>query len=169
MNTAQMATSLNFSWLLEGQVAGCASPMLAEDLQFLGSQGIRALVRLAYPGKDDYVIDSSEVKAAGLEDLHIPVEDFHAPSLEQIEEALDFISSRLKAGKPVAVSCGAGCGRTGTILACYLITKGHDADSALRLLIERRPCSKEILGRTAEQKHGVYEFERHFHAAGVQL
>ena len=61
-------------------------------------------------------------------------------------------------GNAVAVSCGAGCGRTGTILACYLISSGYSADAALELLLSRRPCSSEIL-RSAKQKHAIYEFQ----------
>ena len=111
MRVTRVSGSLNFGWLVERQLAGCASPMLTEDLNFLRSQGICALVRMACPEKDDYVIDSSEVTSVGMDDLHIPVEDFRAPSPEQIDEALTFIDAHLHAGEPVAVSCGAGCGR----------------------------------------------------------
>lgn len=156
------ALSLNFSWVLEDQLAGCAAPMLDEDLMYLYARGIRALVRLAYPDKDDFVIDAADVEAAGFDDLLIPVEDFHAPTPEQIDNALEFVSAHLKAGKPVAVSCGAGCGRTGTILACYLVTHGYNAADALRLLISKRPCSDEILTHTPTQKAAIYDFEQRF-------
>lgn len=167
MNESRIAASLNFSWLLDGQLAGSAAPMLVEDLEFLHAQGIRALVRLACPGRDDFVIDASDVREVGLEDLHIPVEDFQAPDQEQIDRALSFIVGHLGEGKPVAVSCGAGCGRTGTILACFLIIEGYSADDALKFLISKRPCSNEIVRRTPEQKAAIYDFERRFKAGEV--
>lgn len=158
------AQSLNFGWLFEGEVAGCAAPMSDEELAFLRAQGIRAMVRLAYPGKDDFVMAPTDVEAAGIQDLSLPVEDFRAPTREQIDDAVSFIDAQLQAGRPVAVSCGAGCGRTGTILACYLVSRGYSAEEALRFLISKRPCSAEILERTPTQEEAIYKFERRFKA-----
>lgn len=162
-----ISETLNFSWLIEGEIAGSAAPMSEEELAYLSSQGIGAIVRLAEPETDDFVIAHDRVLAAGLQDLQIPVEDFHAPSLVQIEQAIDFIQKQLARGRPVAVSCGAGCGRTGTILACYLVSKGESADDALRAVIDARPCSDEIVTQTPAQKRVIEEFERSL-KAGVQ-
>lgn len=157
MDAAKVATgTLNFSWLIDEQVAGCAAPMSKAELAYLSRQGIRAIVRLAHPDKDDFVIDSADVEAAGLEDLQIPVQDFHAPSRQQIEEGLSFVQEQLQAGKPVAVSCGAGYGRTGTVLACYLVSGGMSATEAIHKVRERRPDSIE----TEEQEQAVQEFQR---------
>lgn len=170
MAAAKVATeTLNFSWLIEGEVAGCAAPMSKAELAYLRSQGIRAIVRLAYPDKDDFVIDSADVKATGLEDLQVPVQDFHAPSPQQIEAALRFVEDQVRLGRPVVVSCGAGCGRTGTVLACYLITRGYSAGDAWKFLLSKRPCSDEIDKGTPAQKKAIYEFERRFKVGAVHL
>jgi len=160
MTDAAVISSLNFSWLEEGVIAGCAAPMLPEDLSFLRAQGIRTLLRLACLDSDDYVIDANEVERAGILDLNIPIEDFHAPTPKQIDQALAFIKTALAAGKPVAVSCGAGCGRTGTILASYLVAQGSTAKEAIASVIERRPCSEEMVSRSPDQKRAVFDFER---------
>jgi atypical dual specificity phosphatase len=159
-STPSIARSLNFSWVIEGEVAGCAAPMSDSDLTYLRSEGIRAIVRLAYPGRDDFVIESSAVEAAGIRDLAIPVEDFHAPTQAQIEQAISFIDAHRDAGEPVAISCGAGCGRTGTILASYLVARGYSARDALTEVISKRPCSAEILERTPAQEDAIRRFAR---------
>ena len=41
--------------------------------------------------------------------------------------------------------CGAGMGRTGTMLACYLVGKGYSFQDALAHVRQRRPGSVETL------------------------
>jgi atypical dual specificity phosphatase len=160
MTAGRLAESLNFSWVIDKELAGSAAPMFSEQLSHLKSQGIRAILRLAYPGKDDYVLDAVSVRDAGLVDRQIPVEDYSAPNQDQIREAVAFIEMQLRAKKPVAVSCGAGCGRTGTILACYLVARGYTAKDAIETLRAKRPCSIE----TPPQEESVYEFEKSLQA-----
>lgn len=164
-----VAGSLNFSWLVEGEIAGCAGPAFHEELDYLKAQGIEALVRLAHPDDPDGVgVTSQEVEQAGLDDCPEPVRDWTAPRQNQIQPVLRFVFKALSEGKPVAVSCGAGCGRTGTILACYLVAQGRSADEAIEHLIDVRPRSKEIL-RVPGQKDAVVEFERRLKRGQVDL
>ncbi len=85
------------------------------------------------------------------------MDDWTAPSQKQIGRVLSFVARALADGKAVAVSCGAGYGRTGTILACYLVSKGIPAEAALEKLIAARPCSREVL-QVPGQKRAVLEF-----------
>ncbi len=148
---------MNFSWLEEGLVAGCRGPRTDADLSFLARVGIRALVRLAH--EDETGIAASDVQQCGIEDCYEPVEDRAAPSQEQIDRVFSFVQRAVSRGKSVAVSCGAGYGRTGTILACYLVSKGLSQEAAIRTLIEARPCSREIL-HVPGQREAVIEFQR---------
>jgi hypothetical protein len=107
----------NFSWVIDGRLAGCARPYSARDIAFLAWQGIWAIIRLTTI--EEGTLDRDAVIAAGLEDLHEPIRVLTIPGDAQLERILHFIDGCLKQGKPVAVSCGAGYGRTGTHLACY--------------------------------------------------
>ncbi len=123
---------LKFSWVIDRLLGGCAKPCDEEHLEFLFSQGVRALVRLEKGG-----FESQDLKNYGIADLQEYIPDFTAPSKIQIDKIIIFIKSHLNKGEPVAVSCGAGIGRTGTILTAYLISEGYSFEEA-KLLIEKK-------------------------------
>ena len=132
-------SSFNFSWLIEGEIAGSAAPKSIGDLEFLRKQGVVALVRLTeYPE-----IQPDQVKQYSMVDYYQPVPDFIAPTIFQIERIINFITKYVSEGKPVAVSCYEGRGRTGTILACYLVSKGIAAEEAIKQVRNKRPGSIE--------------------------
>jgi atypical dual specificity phosphatase len=149
------AVAMNFSWIEEKRVAGCRGPRTKEDLRFLCSSGVRSLVRLAH--EDEIGISPADVSGSGLEDFYEPVEDCSAPSQLQVSRIVQFINDSVRRGKPTVVSCNAGCGRTGTILACYLVSQGNSADDGIQKVIRKRPCSSEIL-RVPGQKEAVHDF-----------
>ncbi|MDE1724910.1 MAG: dual specificity protein phosphatase family protein, partial [Thaumarchaeota archaeon] len=87
--------------------------------------------------------------------LHVPTEDFSAPDMQQIDEAVEFIQTRIVNNEPVMVHCAAGIGRTGTILACYLV-KYHkiSAKDAIQKVRKERPGS--IQSESQEIAIGLY-------------
>jgi atypical dual specificity phosphatase len=58
--------------------------------------------------------------------FHLSVEDYGARSLQELDYVVNYISRQLGNQKPVMVHCSGGKGRTGTILAGYLIKKGNN-------------------------------------------
>jgi len=97
-----------------------------DDLPDLYAAGIRAVVSLL-----DIPSDKPVYESAGFAFLCLPVPDGGAPSIEQVREFTAFVDAQLAANNPVAVHCEAGLGRTGTMLAAYLISKGETVESAI--------------------------------------
>jgi protein-tyrosine phosphatase len=97
-----------------------------------------------------------EVEIAGLRDCHEGVRDFSAPTIHQLERATAFINSEFEARRAVVVSYGAGYGRTSTILAAWLVSRGEctaDALTKVKTICVREP-------ETPEQVEVLREFER---------
>ncbi|MHC4661192.1 MAG: phosphatase domain-containing protein [Planctomycetota bacterium] len=134
----------NFSFLIEGEIAGMSGPFF-NTYEALAGIGIRGLVALTGTPRPP----AEELKIAY---LHEPVIDFRPPTLAQIERIVQFV----RENKPVAVHCGAGFGRTGTVLACYLVSEhGHSAEEAIERVRKARPGSIE----TNEQLAFIHECE----------
>jgi atypical dual specificity phosphatase len=124
-----------FSWIIEGRLAGMERPglfrKLEEDLEFLKKNKIEVIINL----EEDYW------EYSGFEVKHIPISDFKAPRLQEFDQFVEFVDSKIREGKGIAVHCYAGMGRTNLMIASYLIHYlGTDPDKALELVRERRPA-----------------------------
>jgi atypical dual specificity phosphatase len=142
----------NFGWVIKNKLAGVRGPTGDDDLQFLKNEGISVLVRLAEEHKA--CVTAEQVTKFGMEDHHFPVPDFTPPSETQIEQITKLVKDRLNAGQRVAVSCGAGIGRTGTTLACILISLCNPVEEAFEILknVEREAFE------TADQRAAIFKF-----------
>ncbi len=131
----------NFSWLIEDEIAGMAKPASSVyDFEFLREEGFEAIVSLS-----EIPLSEELVEKFGFTVKHIPIRDFEAPTLEQIGDFILFAKKVRGEGKKLVVHCDAGVGRTGSMLACYLVSKGYDAENAIKEVRIRRPGSVETI------------------------
>ncbi len=125
----------NFSWLINNKLAGSGMPTSASELDWVLKQGVRSIITMTEESLPESWI--KDVKY-----LHVPTEDLSAPDMEKIDTTIEFIYKRLQSDEPVMVHCAAGIGRTGTILACYLVKyQKMSVSDAIEKVRKERPGS----------------------------
>lgn len=140
----------NFSWVIKDSLAGMAHPgERLETFAKLKARGIGAVVTLTVHSLPQALLSKNDLAY-----LHLPIENFEPPTLPQIRNFVKFCEKNLRAGRPVAVHCLAGIGRTGTMLACYMVWQGMPPDQAISALRKLRPASIETVG----QERAVFDF-----------
>ena len=123
----------------------------SDDLPLLIHAGIGAVVSLL-----NIPSDAPVYSTAGFGYHLMPIPDGAAPSIEQFVAFLRFVREQRALGRVVAVHCAAGLGRTGTVLAGYLIAKGSGVVSAISRIRAARPGAIE----TSEQLQFLYDLPK---------
>ncbi|XP_067677077.1 uncharacterized protein [Haliotis asinina] len=140
-----------FSWVVRGKLCALGFPEEREHLQYLVDHNVGFLVCLTEER------DPDTHGLAGLEKVDIKMKDFSSPNQHQVAKFLSVMDHAAQQHKAVALHCRGGRGRTGTLIACYLVNEeGVSATAALRRTRQLRPGSVE----TKEQEQAIYDFEK---------
>ena len=139
-----------FSWVIENILAGSALPQSIGAVQWLTEQGIKSIVTIREePLADNWIKDMNY--------LHVMSNDMGVPEFNDLTHAVDFIHRRITNNEPVLVHCLAGMGRTGVVLACYLVKyQNMSADEATQKIREERPGSIQ----SYPQEEIIFRFEK---------
>jgi atypical dual specificity phosphatase len=141
----------NFSWVTERKLAGSGLPVTEDEFKWVVDKGIKSIVTVR-----EVPLPSKWVDGDDIDYLHLMVEDYGAPTMEVLDEAVDYIDNKIRSGKPVLVHCAAGKGRTGAVLAAYMIKKENlTAKQAIEKIRLMRPGSVQSL--TQETALSMYE------------
>lgn len=148
-------------WLEENRLGGMMLPMIDpirrvngrgqltefdDDLPDLYVLGVRSIVSLINAPGEDKIYES-----AGFNFLSSPIKDFKAPDFEQCLNICKFIE---RSPKSVLVTCEGGLGKTGTVLASWLVYKGANPEEAIHVV--RQKESGAIESQT--QTHFIQQF-----------
>ena len=140
----------NFSWLIPEKLAGSAIPTSKDEIKWLEEEGVKSIVTIREEALEFPL--PSEMKY-----LHVHSNDMGVPEFDDLVYSVDFIHRRITNNEPVMVHCLAGLGRTGTILACYLIKyEDMEADDAIEKVRRERHGSIQSFS----QEEIIFRFEK---------
>lgn len=140
-------------WIDEPKLLGSSNPTNRE-LEDLYHEGFRTIISLLDEDEQSPYYDIKKMEVMGFERYSIPVGDFTAPKLADLQEFLDTLTKSLRQGK-VLVHCQGGTGRTGTMAAAYWIKKGLSASKAIEKVRKSRLGAIEM----PEQEESLFELE----------
>ena len=140
----------NFSWIIEKKLAGSAIPTSKEEIDWVKQEGVKSIVRIREePLEEEWLEDVNY--------LHIHSNDMGVPEFDDLINSVDFLHQRITNDEPVMVHCLAGLGRTGTILACYMIKyEQMSADDAIQKVRNERHGSIQSFS----QEEIIFRFEK---------
>jgi atypical dual specificity phosphatase len=155
-----------FSWLIDGRLAGSDVPLTFSQYRWLLKQGIQTIVTVREKPLSPKWINQNIITTANYSSsnnqqkinyFHLKVKNKDVPSVEQLDNMVDYINNQVNnENRPVAVHCSGGKGRTGTMLAAYLIKIQHmNAREAMVHIRKVRPGSVE----SKRQELRLYEYK----------
>lgn len=136
---------------------------------YLGAQhGRRGIARLRNEGIEAVVnlrdeSDDADTDLLLTDYCYVPVVDNTAPTLENLEQGVEFIQKVIDADDRVYVHCHSGVGRAPTMVAAYLISQGDSVEEAVDKIRSARPFIRIL----PDQLDRLYEYHASFQKSNV--
>jgi atypical dual specificity phosphatase len=133
--------------VVDGKIMASVYPKEVEYLRFLKeNEKIMNVINLA---ESPWPEEWSRKSATHCNPF--PIIDMSAPTVEQVLRILEVID---RTDGPTMVHCAAGIGRTGTLIALYLVHHGMDPRKAISLVRKKRNGSIQ----TSAQEGMIYDW-----------
>jgi protein-tyrosine phosphatase len=123
----------DFHWLTDSLAVGAAFDMEHAG-RLAAEHGIGAVVDLREEDRDD----EAELRAAGIDFLHLPTPDQYCPSGAMLERGVEFVRAQIACGNRVLIHCQGGIGRSPLLALCVLVELGFEPLDALAHAKDRR-------------------------------
>jgi atypical dual specificity phosphatase len=149
----------NFSWVIDNKLAGSGTPMTTEQYEWLIKNNIRSIVTVReFPLPEKWLINNNNKLKTDKDYKFEYVKDYGVPTLKVLDEIVDYINTKINnEKKPLVVHCAAGKGRTGTILAAYLMKlENLSSQDAIEKIRTIRPGSIQ----SKIQEETLHEYEK---------
>ncbi len=104
------------------------------DIFTIQKLGINCVIDM----RSESLFDKSLFESIGIKYFNIPVDNYFAPELEQIDTAIEYIKSHITTDNNILIHCKEGVGRSSLIIIAYLITTGLDLFESMEIVKSNR-------------------------------
>jgi atypical dual specificity phosphatase len=111
------------------------------------------------PLPSEWFSKNSGIGGGKIDYFHLSIEDYGAPSLEELDNVVNHISRQINNRRLIIVHCSGDKGRTATILAAYLIKK-RIVLNVYQAIYKLRDIRGESI-QSKEQENILYEYEKY--------
>jgi protein tyrosine phosphatase (PTP) superfamily phosphohydrolase (DUF442 family) len=127
--------------VVDAKVWRGAAPSSLVGYESLAAAGVTTVIDLRT--EPDRHVNLASLSAYGLTSVSLPIRDGQTPSADQIKAFVNIVKT---SPGTVFVHCGAGVGRTGSMVAAYLVATGQASgvEATLRNLAVGPPSLEQI-------------------------
>ena len=104
------------------------------DVFTIQKLGVKCVIDM----RSESLFDQSLFESIGINYFNIPVDNYFAPELDQIDNAIQYINSNISLDSKILIHCKEGVGRSSLIIIAYLVTTGLDLFESMKLVQSNR-------------------------------